>query len=270
MKSLRKSLICLLLIFLNSGVYAFAESTNDENLKSQLYNHMKNWDTNFIFIYDGKSALDILKEAADEDDYLERSIAVYKSERYNNLFRVKIEYRTTKEQEEIVDAQLKKVADKLINENMSTLDKVITVNNYLVQLYKYDYSLKSDNVYSAMKTGETICQGYSMTAYKLFKILGIDCRIINGNRGTVSHSWNLVKIDNNWYQLDITNNDSVIRNKYLLKSDQYMIDNGFEWDRNKYPKAEKNYYETSTEYIDYDNDNETNIEKYYDESAFAK
>lgn len=268
MKKISKTIIISLIISLNSTMIAFADTNHNEYLKNEIYNHMENWDTEFSFIYNNRSALDILQEAAQCDDYLERSISLYKTSRINNKFNVKIEYRTTKEEENIIDQELKKVVSNLITPSMTEIEKVKAVNEYIVKIYKYDYNLKSDNVYSAMKSGTTICQGYAMTAYKMFKMIGIDCRIVNGSRENISHSWNLVKINNRWYHLDITNNDRIIRDKYLLKSDKYMSDNGFVWDKNKYESAYENYYNRRTEYVDYNNDKEDSVSKYYNLNDF--
>ncbi|ETJ34932.1 hypothetical protein Q604_UNBC10655G0001, partial [human gut metagenome] len=35
----------------------------------------------------------------------------------------------------------------------------------------YDDTLKSDNVYTALTTKSTICQGYAMTVYKMLNII---------------------------------------------------------------------------------------------------
>lgn len=38
--------------------------------------------------------------------------------------------------------------------------------------------------------------------------LGIECVSIAGMTGDVGHEWNCAKIDGNWYQVDVTWNDS--------------------------------------------------------------
>ncbi|WP_341273947.1 transglutaminase domain-containing protein [Clostridium butyricum] len=128
----------------------------------------------------------------------------------------------------------------------------------------------TDNVYTALTTKSTICQGYAMTVYKMLNILGIDCRIINGDKSGTSHAWNLVKIDGVWYHLDSTNNDNIVRDKYLLKSDDYMIENGFTWDKTQYPSASSNYFLNKTEYLDYNNDKENDISEYYEGGYWYK
>lgn len=260
----KTSIISLLLISV-CNVCASAETISyKEKLEDDIYNHMMNRDNVFYFIYPYDSAINLLQDAAKKDDYLERSISVYSTKKSGYNYEADIEYRTSKEEEEYIDSELSRIVNNLIDKRMSDVEKIKAVNDYIVKIYKYDDTLKSDNVYTALTTKKTICQGYAMTAYKMFKIMGIDCRIINGNKKSISHAWNLVKIDYKWYHLDCTNNDNIVRDKYLLKSDAYMRDNDFIWDSSQYPSAPENYFSQKTEYLDYNNDKETDIDEYYE------
>lgn len=269
----RKGKILMILLLLvsicSSGVSAETISYKDK-LEDEIYNHMINRDSTFNFIYPYDSAIDLLQDAAKKDDYLERSISVYTTKKRGYYYEADIQYRTTIEQEEYIDFELSRIVNNLIDNRMSTIEKVKAVNDYIVKIYKYDDTLKSDNVYSALTTKTAVCQGYAMTAYKMFKILGIDCRIINGYKDGISHAWNLVKVDGKWYHLDCTNNDNIVRDKYFLKSDSYMKENGFIWDTTQYPSIDENYFSQKTEYLDCNNDKETNIEECYEGGLWYK
>ena len=64
----------------------------------------------------------------------------------------------------------KNIVDSIITPDMSDFYKVKIINKYLVYRYEYDYTLISNNVYSALTTGKTICQGYAMSAYKMLSL----------------------------------------------------------------------------------------------------
>lgn len=260
----KTSIISLLLISLCNVSVSADTVSYKEKLENDIYNHMVNRDNVFYFVYPSDSAISLLQDAAKKDDYLERSISVYSTKKTGYNYEANIEYRTSREQEEYIDSEISRIVNNLIDTRMSTVEKVKAVNDYIVKIYKYDDTLKSDNVYTALTTKTTVCQGYAMTAYKMFKLMGIECRIINGNKNTTSHAWNLVKIDGKWYHLDCTNNDNIVRDKYLLKSDTYMRNNGFTWDSSQYPSAHENYFLQKTEYLDYNNDKETDIDEYYE------
>ena len=188
----KTSIISLLLISLCNVSVSADTVSYKEKLENDIYNHMVNRDNVFYFVYPSDSAISLLQDAAKKDDYLERSISVYSTKKTGYNYEANIEYRTSKEQEEYIDSEISRIVNNLIDTRMSTVEKVKAVNDYIVKIYKYDDTLKSDNVYTALTTKTTVCQGYAMTAYKMFKLMGIECRIINGNKNITSHAWNLV------------------------------------------------------------------------------
>jgi len=117
---------------------------------------------------------------------------------------------------------------------MTDTEKVRAINDYIIGRYEYDYSYQSDSAYSALKSGLTICQGYSMTAYKMLTYAGVKNRIVVGSVNGISHSWNYIKINNTWFHLDITNNDATRSDKYFLVGDNILLFNKYVWDKNKY------------------------------------
>lgn len=266
MKGIRKMVTlfaCAVITSTSIPVFATERYSSLNELKNSMYNHMVNRDSTFSFYYTGSDTIDLLKKVSEEDDYLERSISKFETYTSSTECLVKVYYRTTKEQEDYIDSQLKSIVYNLIDPRMSESEIVGAINDYIVRLYNYDNTLQSDNVYSALTKKETTCQGYAMTAYKMFRYAGIQVRLISGTMNGTPHGWNLVNIDGNWYHIDLTNNDNIIRNKYLLKSDEFMKESKFKWDSSKYPAANSNYYSKDTEYIDMNNDKETDRDSIY-------
>jgi hypothetical protein len=254
MKRFFKTIIMTAIIMqaITLTVFAYDKVNNIKDMEYDIYKHLENRDTNFTLLYTGPrkefedNIRNCIKNAYSKDDYLERSWLEIKPKA--KLAEDGIEttmdvtYLTSKKQEEYIDTELKNITNSLINSKMSDLEKVRTINDYIVNRYEYDYTLKSLSVYSALTTSLAVCQGYSMTAYKMLNYAGIENRIIIGKIKDTPHSWNSVKINGNWYQIDITNNDSIERDKYFLISDDTLIANQYSWDRDKYPKASKGYY----------------------------
>lgn len=254
-KGVTKTLTISLILINSVNLVAMASENNDESkeLENKIYNHLQNWDNSFSVSYDGDDIIDIVESASEKDDYLERSLDKFKLSKKGKEDIIEVTYMTTKDQEDYIELELNNVINEIITDSMSTADKVKAVNDYIVKKYSYDRNVESDNVYYALTTGIAACQGYSMTTYKMLKMMGIENRLVIGTMNGEGHAWNIVKIDNNWYNIDVTNNDDIIRDSYLLTSDQVLIENGFEWDRRKYPLANSNYYNTLTSYIDENN-----------------
>lgn len=254
MKGFFKATILALSLIQIFSLKAFAEERvgNLKELENNIHNHLENRDVKFNVIYIGsrkefeENIRNCIKNSYSNDDYLDRSWLEIKPKAKITAKGIEttmeVKYIATKQQEEYTDLELEKVTKTLINGNMSELEKVKIINEYIINRYEYDYAHKSLSVYSALTTSVAVCQGYSMTAYKMLNYAGIENRIIVGTLKGVSHSWNAVKIDGNWYQLDITNNDSKEKNKYFLVSDEILSLSEYSWDREKYPKALKAYY----------------------------
>lgn len=151
------------------------------------------------------------EDAISENGYLRVS---YK----NKIYRINLPY--SKKNIEI-NRKVKDFKDKYIKDNMSELEKELSVIKYVKDTCKYDYdavkwkedgSLESENenhkydesytAKGAFINGRATCKGYSEEVKILLNSVGIDCNIINSN--TLNHVWNIVKIDGEYYQLDVT------------------------------------------------------------------
>lgn len=255
MKVFFKSLLMAVTMCFALTMPAFATEvfSNFTDLENDLYSHFENRDTSFSFLYTGtteefkENINRIIRQAYSRNDYLERSwlevkpLARVTSEGIST--EMSVTYISTKEEENYVDNELLKATKSIITEDMKTIERIRAINDYIVNRYEYDYSLQSVSTYTALTTSKTVCQGYAMTAYKMLNYAGVENRIVVGTARGISHAWNIVKIDDSWYQLDVTNNDSVKADKYFLVSDKVLENNNYVWDRVKYPRAATGYYQ---------------------------
>jgi len=246
-------IVCTIMQIMTLTAFAYEKIQKVEDMQESIHKHFENRDANFTFLYTGTrkefedNIRKCIKDAYSKDDYLERSWLEIKPKA--NIIEngiettIEVTYLTTKKQEEYIETELESITKSLIKIEMSDLEKVRAINDYIVNRYEYDYTLKSISVYSGLTTSVAVCQGYSMTAYKMFNYAGIENRIIVGKVNDIPHSWNSVKIQGNWYQLDITNNDSIEKDKYFLVGDENLLANNYTWDRELYPKALSGYYQ---------------------------
>lgn len=237
-KYIKNFLVVLVVILSMSGQVVLADS---DDLNTDIYNHLKNWDTDFNIDYYNSDVLDLVRDIAKKDDYLSISLSRLVCEKAGSGGILTVTYKTTKEQEEYINKELTMAVKSIITNNMSDYEKVKAVNKYLVNRLEYDKSLESNNAYKALTTGKATCQGYAMAAYKMLNLIGIENRIVIGKIGEVPHGWNSVKINNKWYNLDITNNDAVGSDKYFLRKDSVLKGDGFTWDSSKYPQCNDDY-----------------------------
>lgn len=250
MRKASKLIITVLIIVNAFPIFAYASEntfSNFEDVQQYIYNSLKERDNKIQFTYIGpqdnykENIGQVINKALSEDDYTGRAWKSVKStaETLENEINtdINVSYLTTKEQEDYVDIEINEIMVELIKPYMSEIEKVEAINNYLVNRYEYDDTHESNDAYSALSTGETTCQGYAMTAYKMLSSAGIENRIIVGELKGVPHGWNLVKIYGKWYHLDITNNDSTSSYKYFLVNASVLEDKGFSWDKTAYPET---------------------------------
>ena len=64
-----------------------------------------------------------------------------------------------------------------------------------------------ESVFSGERPG-TVCEGYAKAFQLLMNATGIECNYVVGNGGNVGHAWNQVKLDGDWYNVDLTWNDT--------------------------------------------------------------
>lgn len=113
---------------------------------------------------------------------------------------------------------------------MSRAEAVKALHDFLVLQLKYDESYQdiSHSPEGVMKNRIAVCDGYARTMRLLLLLAGIDSKIISGTAGGESHAWNLVKMEDGWYHLDVTWDDPIpdvegkVSYLYFLKNDTYM------------------------------------------------
>ena len=88
--------------------------------------------------------------------------------------------------------------------------------------------------------GLAVCEGLSRAYQYLLYRCGINSTLISGTAAGGGHMWNMVKVDGEWYHIDVTWDDpitttgeQVLRYNYFLVSDakikeNHTISNNFE------------------------------------------
>ena len=96
--------------------------------------------------------------------------------------------------------------------NLSVYDKYRYLATYISLRTTYDYDLENgnqiSNIYGAIDSKNSICEGYAKAFKYLCKRANLWCKLVSGKVGDTSHMWNLVKVNDKYYHVDITFADS--------------------------------------------------------------
>ncbi|MCR5076030.1 MAG: hypothetical protein K6A79_09555 [Ruminococcus sp.] len=138
-------------------------------------------------------------------------------------------------------AQLKTMYSELISaaENVisnipagsDNYDKALFVHDYLVNNTRYASEKASLNenglwgtAYGCLVDGEAVCQGYAEAYQLILDRLGIECGVCSGYSDRGKHAWNYVKINGEYYWVDVTWDDPEMESEIdFLMHDYFMI-----------------------------------------------
>lgn len=189
-----------------------------------------------------------VKGKGDVFPMIERIVKAYKDKDKSSL---------TDEKERYIYDCAVKVIDSNIRDNMTDFDKAKTIHDYIILNAKYDTDHLNELVaenpaslspYGFFKNGKAICLGYTLTYQLLCQMADVECIAIHAkaNKGE-EHGWNMIKLDDEWYHVDVTWDDPLpdeenraIRDFFCV-SDNFMKETGHEWEKSKYPSAPSNH-----------------------------
>jgi len=199
-----------------------------------------------------------------------------------NITTIKFEYIIDNEYTiERMKKEMTNAIDKLVQENitgsMTDFEKELVLHDVLIEKTKYyEYEdvntipLIKHTAYGALVDNEAVCDGYSKALYLLLKKVGIENIIISGTTGNVAHAWNVVKLEDEWYHLDVTS-DSItsdgkkyLMHKYFNVTDKeikqtHSIDKDFELPKCNGTKYD--YYMQLGCYLNYEDNMYTKLKK---------
>ncbi|MBQ5318384.1 MAG: hypothetical protein J6K17_04765 [Oscillospiraceae bacterium] len=134
-------------------------------------------------------------------------ITKYWTEYNGGEFEVAITYRMTADEISSMNMAAEKAAKKIIDSldpDMDDYEKLKYFHDYLILNCETDKSYAfSDTVYGALVENKALCEGYSKAFAYLCNLAGIENTIVTGET-YVPHMWNMVKLDGNWYHVDVT------------------------------------------------------------------
>ena len=146
------------------------------------------------------------------------------SKNSNNLVYVTIPLSMTEneinENQKLIDDECKKIVST-IPKDASDFEKTLIVHDYITSHYEYDTSYTIRTLYDTVKEKKCVCQGYSyLFMHIMNNYLNIECTSVPSD--ICRHMWNKVKIDDKWYNVDLTADDPV-PNMSSFSNHQYFL-----------------------------------------------
>lgn len=186
-------------------------------------------------------------------------------------------------------------------ENKTYLEAEIILHDELAKNVNYSEHVNVENVPKRYHTIEgafladtAVCDGLAKSIQVLLSNLGIENIVVLGKLDNVAHAWNMIKLEDKWYNLDITSNKSIhltttknaIVHSYFNISNEVISQTHVFDNKDIIPKSENledkyNYYIHTNKYIskedEFDikleqiiNENNENILEFYSEDEDVK
>ena len=161
------------------------------------------------------------------------------------------------EDQAILDACAEVIAG-VVPADGSAYDQELAVHDWMVAHGRYDSNTLSqlpdfqenpnnDNPYGFLVDGVGICLGYTRTFQLFMDLLGIECITVEGtaHSGTADHAWNQVRLDGEWYCVDVTWDDPTTygtvseqtAHRYFNVTSAHMRNTDHQWDEVSVPEA---------------------------------
>lgn len=191
-----------------------------------------------------------------EDDYLNRTwfmltdegwILVDESDMSGNTYGYEPEQGpdiSVSEKSKAAEEKAIEIVSQIIRADMSEYEKVLAIHDYLCLNVEYDYDNylngtiphESYTAEGALIYGRAVFNGYTDAFTYLCYEAGIEVERVQGlaDNGTVNgaHAWNQVKIDGEWFNIDVTWDDLIgmndidyYRYDYFLITDEQIEKN---------------------------------------------
>lgn len=107
----------------------------------------------------------------------------------------------------------------VVDDTMTDLQKALVIHDYICDKATYPYdAVDNDNsnyhsAYGFFYDQKIVCAGYALAYSHLLHRLGIECEYVTSS--AMMHAWNIVKIDGEWYNVDLTFDDISFYNKNM-------------------------------------------------------
>ena len=174
------------------------------------------------------------------------SVNMYSGNGTQRLYEISINYGMNEDEMDERMAQLRAVDafTDLDTEDLSGAQRAYEALKYLEKNCTVSTDGRENNAYSALIGGSANSEGLAFAYVVLCRQLNLDCQIVYGQLAWEEHCWNVVKVDGNYYHVDVSaaiGEDGNPENSFLVSDEQFW--GNYRWDVASYPKCvgELNY-----------------------------
>lgn len=229
-------------ISMDSYYYNFL-SDDQKRIYESIANGVKNFQSEFVvrdYVADDKdkfaSEVSIAIEAFINDHpevfYLESEYSSYILSSFDgNIGYIRLNY--TEDSIESVNQKIELMSQK-IDEYLEGLDglneyeKELEIHDRLSYSVEYSHLEELPREYhtaeGSLLEGVGVCDSFAKALQLIYSRVGIDSIIVLGSLDGNPHAWNMVKINNEWYHVDLTSSHSIYEETGIVNHAYFNLD----------------------------------------------
>ncbi|MCR5149365.1 MAG: hypothetical protein K6C35_10445 [Eubacterium sp.] len=213
-----------------------SDGTTEKNGESAVENVKKNG-TNTAY------SLNNTGDTYENDVIIAGSYIIKSTEKISDAYKSGDKSGLSDREKETLD-MAEKVINEVIKPGMSDYEKEKAIYDWMTSNLATDAGMLAvipsstadvDNPYGVLKFHNAVCVGYATTFRLFMQMMDIECKVVHNIECV--HSWDLVKIDGNWYHTDIYS-DVGSGNYQNFNLNDDMMSRTNMWDRTALPVSE--------------------------------
>lgn len=151
----------------------------------------------------------------------------------NKVISISMVYSRTKSEAEKIKPEFETAAQKIIDkalEQDTLFDRVKVIHDEIVEMTDYYISGPSyiSEADGPLVHGRALCEGYSKAFMYLCQSVGIQCICVAGTGNGEPHMWNMLQLDGEWYNMDVTWDDNGGYDYFCVPTSQISADHRFD------------------------------------------
>ena len=163
------------------------------------------------------------------------TVFMYSGAGRQRLYEINFHYGMAEDEVIRCKSQLKNldVVSNLDAEGLDEVQGALAACRYLTENCVYSETAKA-SCYDALILRESDSEGLALAFVEMCHQLGIECRIVYGQMGGSDHCWNIIRIDGDFYHVDVSRcYDGDYADGFLL--DDESMWNDYRWNISNYP-----------------------------------
>lgn len=225
----------------DSGVF-YLYNMNEEDIKTINENicNLNGYVNQYSILQNTNNVMRVVFSYSISDNY-------YVYEKYKN----NVEIPTDNKKATRLYEEVSRIIKNNINPEMTDYEKELALHDYIVANCQYGFVEGDEELayeaYGALIQRHAVCNGYAEAFALLLKCVDIDNNIITGMADNQLHAWNLINLDGEWYQTDVTWDDptpdrgNFVGHEYFNITDDIMSDT-HEWQEDKFETCDSDDY----------------------------